>query len=89
MQINLGELYEKFIDDEVKTGLYNNADEVVREALKRLKEEKKKRRVEHIHELIAVGEKQIKKGKTVRYSPDLMDRITEEALNESKSGKTD
>ena len=87
MHLKLGEPYEKFIHDEIKSGLYSNATELIRDALRRMQQGRERRRIEHIHSLIAMGEEQIKEGKTVRYSPDLLGQITQEAIEEAKSGK--
>jgi antitoxin ParD1/3/4 len=39
MNVNLGEMFEKFIIDLIKTGQYQSQSEVVREALRLLKEQ--------------------------------------------------
>jgi len=87
MHLKLGEPYEKFIQNEIKAGLYSNATELVRDALRHMHDDNERRRIEHIHALIAVGEEQIKTGKTVRYHSNLLNQITQEALVEAKIGK--
>jgi len=44
MNISITPELEKFVQQEVKTGLYQSASEVIRAALRRLKEDKEKRR---------------------------------------------
>ncbi len=38
MNVSLTDELEKFVDDKVESGMYNNASEVVRESLRLLKE---------------------------------------------------
>ena len=44
MHISITPELEKFVQQEVKTGLYQSASEVIRAALRRLKEDKEKRK---------------------------------------------
>jgi antitoxin ParD1/3/4 len=44
MNISITPELEKFVQQEVKTGLYQSASEVIRAALRRLKEDKEKRK---------------------------------------------
>lgn len=87
MHLNLGESYEKFIQSVIEAGLYRNATEVIHDALRHLMEDHEKRRITHIHAMLAVGEEQIARGETVRYTPDLMKMLTEEAIQNAKEGK--
>lgn len=43
MNISITPELEKFVTDEVKTGLYQSASEVIRAALRRLKEDKERK----------------------------------------------
>ncbi|MHB1108618.1 MAG: type II toxin-antitoxin system ParD family antitoxin [Lutibacter sp.] len=42
--ISIGDYFEKFINDEVKSGKYSSASEVIRSALRLLEQEEKKER---------------------------------------------
>lgn len=54
----LGERFEAFIDQQVKSGRYNNASEVVRDGLRILEDLElvRQRRVEEVRQLLAEAE---------------------------------
>jgi len=88
MHLNLGSELNSFIEGQVDSGLYGNATEVVRDALRHMKEFQEEKRLESIRVLLAVGEEQIANGKTASYkSPDLLNRLTGEAIQNSIKGK--
>ena len=87
MHLNLGKPYEKFIQSEIKAGLYSNATELIRDALRRMQDDKERRRIEHIHALIAVGEGQIKQGLGIPCGEDFMDDAMKRATKNHKAGK--
>lgn len=86
-RFNLGKPYEKFIQDQIDAGLYSNATEVVRDALRRMSDERERKRVAHIHKLIAAAEEQVARGETKKFTRELMSDITQQALENSKAGK--
>ena len=86
MHISLGEPYENYIQDEIKAGLYSNATELIRDALRRMKENRERRRIEHIHALVAIGEAQIAKGEGIPYTDDFMDSAMNRAIENHKAG---
>ena len=55
MHLNLGEPYAKFIESGINKGIYNNATELIRNALRHMQDDKEKRRIRHIYSLIAAG----------------------------------
>ena len=52
--IILGEHFDKFIQDEIKSGRYNSASEIIRNGLRLL--EVQKRKIESINEALVIGE---------------------------------
>lgn len=87
MHLNLGAELDDFIQTQVDSGLYGNATEVVRDALRSMKDRREQRRLETIRALLAVGEEQIARGETVPYTPGFMDNALKEAIRNSKKGK--
>lgn len=53
--ISLGDHFEKFINNEIKSGRYGSVSEVIRTALRLLENEEKK--VKMLREALVVGEK--------------------------------
>ena len=67
MNVNLGTVFDKFIAELVKSGMYQSQSEVVREGLRLLKEreEMKKLRLAGLRKEIAVGSEQADRGELV------------------------
>lgn len=78
--LTLGEHWEMFIKNEVSSGRYGSASEVVRDALRNLEERKSKLSALRSH--LSEGETQAKHGEYVNASAD-------ELLAEFKSGRND
>jgi antitoxin ParD1/3/4 len=77
--LSLGEHWEVFIKNEVKSGRYGAASEVVRDALRIMEERKAKLAALRTH--LAQGEKQAQQGDFVENFS--MDDLIEELDNES------
>lgn len=86
-RINLGEPYESFIKSEIESGLYSNATEVIRDALRRMQEDKERRRIAQIHALIAIGDAQLERGEGIPYTADFMDKALKRAVENQKTNK--
>ncbi len=67
MNVNLGTVFDKFIGELLKTGMYQSQSEVVREGLRLLKEreELKKLRLAELRQEIAIGSEQADRGEFV------------------------
>jgi len=67
MNVNLGNVFDSFIADLLKTGLYQSQSEVVREGLRLLKEreELKNLRLSELRKEIAIGSEQADRGEFV------------------------
>jgi antitoxin ParD1/3/4 len=87
MHLNLGDPYDKFITNEIKAGIYSNATELIRDALRRMQESKEKHKIEHINALLAVGKSQIQNGKTMTYDDNFMDDSMSRAMENHATGK--
>jgi antitoxin ParD1/3/4 len=67
MNVNLGSVFDNFIADLLKTGLYQSQSEVVREGLRLLKEreELKNLRLAELRREIGIGSEQADRGEFV------------------------
>ena len=67
MNVNLGTVFDKFIAEQLKGGMYQTQSEVVREGLRLLKEreELKKLRLAQLRREIAIGSEQADRGEFV------------------------
>ena len=67
MNVNLGIVFDKFIAELLKTGMYQSQSEIVREGLRLLKEreEWKKLRLAELRKEIAIGSEQADRGEVV------------------------
>ena len=70
---DLGEPFDKYVQNLIDVGIYSNYDDVLKAALLQ--------HMEHnINLKIAEGEMDIKAGRVEKYTPQLIDRLTEEVL---------
>jgi antitoxin ParD1/3/4 len=72
MNVSLTPELEAMIRQQVDSGRYNNASEVVREALRLLDEHQ---RVQHLRSLLAVGLEQAQPGELVEFTSELVEDI--------------
>ncbi len=72
MNVSLTPQLEAMIRERVESGRYNNASEVVRDALRLLEEHE---RSEHLNSLLAVGLEQAQRGELVEFTPELFEEI--------------
>jgi len=79
MNVNLGDKFEQLVRNRVETGRYNNASEVIREALRLLEERDELRalRKEELRKKIAEGLDSLRAGK-VHDGEEVFDRIEAE-----------
>jgi antitoxin ParD1/3/4 len=84
MNVSLTPQLEAMIRQRVESGRYNNASEVVREALRLLEEHE---RLEHLRSLLAVGLEQAQCGELVEFTPELMEDIHRKAGERLRRGE--
>ncbi len=85
MHINLSSEVENYIQSKVNSGFYGNASEVVRDAIRRLRDEDEK--LEALRAAIQIGDDQIARGEYEHYSSALMTELTRQAIENAKQGK--
>jgi antitoxin ParD1/3/4 len=73
MNISLPRQLEEWIDERVKTGMYQSASEVVREALRLLREQEelKQLRVQELRRQLQVGVEQLDHGASRAFDQDV------------------
>ena len=77
MHVNFPPVADGFIKAKVESGYYSNATEMVRDAVRRMREQD-----DHHGRLLAaleIGERDIAAGRTLPYTPDLLKQIVPEA----------
>lgn len=86
MNINFPPVDDSYIKAKVEGGYYSNATEMVRDAIRRMREQDDR----HARLLTALetGERDIAAGRTVPYSSDLLNKIEQEArTHAAKKGR--
>jgi antitoxin ParD1/3/4 len=86
MHINLSSEMEEYLQNKVGTGFYSNASEVVRDAIRKMREEDE--RLAALRAAVQMGDKQIDSGEGVAYTSDRLASITAKALANAGEGKT-
>ena len=86
MHVNLTPQLEEMVREKVATGMYNNASEVVREAL-RLLEEHDRVRLEALRAALGVAEAQIARGEGRRLTPELIAEMDENVKMKARAGR--
>lgn len=85
MHINLSPEIEQYLQAKVSTGYYSNASEVVRDAIRRMRDEDEK--LATLRFAVAVGDEQLERGEGAAYTQELLKQITEEAFANARNGK--
>ena len=84
MNLNLTPQLEAMVRRKVESGLYNNASEVVREAL-RLMEERDS--LQRLRAALAIGQEQLDRGEDRDYTPELMEQLKQQATENARLGR--
>jgi len=77
MNINFPSVDAGYIKTKVESGYYSNATEMVRDAVRRMREQDDEHR--RLLAALEIGERDITAGRTVPYTADLLNEIEEEA----------
>jgi antitoxin ParD1/3/4 len=85
MHVNLSSEMESYIKSKVASGFYGNATEVIRDAIRRMQAEES--RVTAWRAAIAKGDAQLDHGEGAPYTPELMESITQTAINAQHNGQ--
>lgn len=85
MHINLSFEMEQYLQSKVNTGYYSNASEVVRDAIRRMRDEDE--RLAALRAAVTVGDEQLERGEGVTYTAERLEQITHRALANARTGK--
>ena len=85
MHIRLSEVDENYIKGKVESGFYTSENEVIRDAVRRMREEEE--RIARFQAAVRLGDEQIERGETVPYSQELMAQISQRAVQRARQGK--
>jgi len=85
MHINLSPEMESYIKTKVSSGFYGNATEVIRDAIRRM--QANERQIAAFQAAVAKGDAQLDRGEGVEYSAELMNTMTQTALQDMQSDK--
>jgi antitoxin ParD1/3/4 len=85
MHVRLSEVDENYIKGKVESGFYTSENDVVRDAVRRMREEEE--RIARFQAAVRIGDEQIERGDTVPYSKELMEHISQRAVQRAKQGK--
>ena len=83
MNVSLTPQLEALVRQKVESGLYNNASEVVREALRLLEE---RDRLNRLKAALAIGDEQYARGEVTTWTVDTLDQLKREADEEDRQG---
>jgi antitoxin ParD1/3/4 len=84
MQLTLPLEVMEEIEELVKSGDYHDSVEVVAEALLVLKEQ---RQLEALRAAVAIGDEQIERGEVDLFTPELAEKLRQEALEMAREGR--
>lgn len=85
MHVNLSAEMDSYIKGKVASGFYGNATEVIRDAIRRMQEEES--RLAAWQAAIAKGTAQLDRGEGAPYTPELMERLTQSAIEALHNGQ--
>jgi antitoxin ParD1/3/4 len=85
MHVRFADVDENFIKTEVLSGFYTNETELVRDAVRRMREEKE--RAKRFQEAVARGIQAVERGETVALTPDFLQEIKQDAIRKARNGE--
>jgi antitoxin ParD1/3/4 len=85
MHLNLPAEMEQYLQAKVSTGFYGNVSEVVRDAIRRMRDEDEK--LTALRAAVRVGDEQTALGQGVDYTSERLEQITVQARANARKGK--
>jgi len=87
MKLKLGDKFERFIDQKVRSGEYLSSEEVIRDALRLLQEKDQLRqlRVENLRREIEEGYRDVEAGRVSTYTEQTLPQLLEKIQRAGKA----
>lgn len=85
MHLNLSTEMEQYLQAKVGTGFYGNVSEVVRDAIRRMRDEDEK--LTALRAAVRAGDEQLALGQGRDFTLESLEQITEQARANSRQGK--
>lgn len=85
MQVDLDPSVVALIREQVDSGRFRDPSEVVCEAVRQMDE--RDRRLQQLRSEIAIGVEQAEHGELIDFTPELLDRLAQEAEENARRGK--
>lgn len=85
MHLKFSPVDEKYIKEKVSLGFYSGETEVVKDAVRRMREEEEK--MKRFQVAVRIGDQQIANGEAVAYDKDLIDQVTQNAIQRAQDGE--
>ena len=85
MHVRFPDVDENFIKTEIQSGFYTNETELVRDAVRRMREEKERAR--HFQAAVIQGVQAVDRGETVVLTPDLLYEIKQDGIRKAKNNE--
>jgi len=84
MHVRFSEADAHYIKGKVESGFYSSENEVVRDAVRRMRAEEE--RIARFQAAVRLGDAQIERGETVPYSKELIEQIVQRAVQRARQG---
>jgi len=85
MHLRFSDVDEHYIKGKVESGFYTSENEVVRDAVRRMREEEE--RIARFQAAVRLGDEQIARGDTLPYSKELFEQIEQRAIQRAMNGE--
>ena len=85
MHLKFAPIDEKYIKEKVNLGFYSSETELVKDAVRHMREEDE--RIKRFQAAVRIGDQQIDNGETVPYSKSLMEKATKSVTKRARKGE--
>jgi putative addiction module CopG family antidote len=83
LKVSFAEIDEAYIRSKVKAGYYSSVTEVIRDAVRRLRESER----QQLNHALAIGEQAIQKGRIQPFTPAVLESAFKRGMAKAKQGR--